>query len=71
MDRLVDKVKRVDLATGKIEGTFPVGADPIFAAFGYGALWVVNTDSVSVSVIRPGLTRVQTISVPSALSRLR
>ena len=65
VDRLVDKVKRVDLATGKVEGTFPVGADPIFAAFGYGALWVVNTDGVSVSVIRPGLTRVQTISVPS------
>jgi DNA-binding SARP family transcriptional activator/DNA-binding beta-propeller fold protein YncE len=65
VDRLVDEVKRVDLATGAIEGTFTVGADPIFAAFGYGALWVVNTDGVSVSVIRPGLTRVQTISVPS------
>lgn len=65
VDRLVDKVKRVDLATGRIEGTFAVGADPIFAAFGYGALWVVNTDGVSVSVIRPGTTRVQTISVPS------
>ncbi len=64
VDRLVNKVKRVDLATGEIEGTFTVGADPIFAAFGYGALWVVNTDSVSTSVIRPGLTRVQTIPVP-------
>ena len=64
VDRLVDKVKRVDLATGAIEGTFSVGADPIFAAFGYGALWVVNTDGTSVSVIRPGITKVQTISVP-------
>ena len=64
VDRLVNKVKRVDLATGAIEGTFSVGVDPIFAAFGYGALWVVNTDSTSVSVIRPGITRVQTISVP-------
>jgi DNA-binding SARP family transcriptional activator/streptogramin lyase len=65
VDRLVNKVEQVDLATGKIIGTIPVGADPIFAAFGYGALWVVNTDSVDVSVIRPGIMRGQTISVPS------
>ena len=36
VDRLVNKVKQVDLATGEIEGTFTVGADPIFSAFGYG-----------------------------------
>jgi YVTN family beta-propeller protein len=40
-----------------------VGRDPIAATFGHGALWVANSDSGTVSVIRPGVLRSRTINV--------
>lgn len=55
--------QRVDLAAGRIASTIPVGEDPIFAAFGYGALWVVNSDEGTVSVVRPGIVGTRTIPV--------
>ena len=32
-------------------------------AFGYGSLWVANSDEATVSVIRPGVSKAQTIVV--------
>jgi DNA-binding SARP family transcriptional activator/DNA-binding beta-propeller fold protein YncE len=63
VDRLVDGVTRIDLAEPKTATFVSVGADPLVAAFGYGALWVANSDDGTVSVIRPGVGRSQTIEV--------
>lgn len=63
VDRLANGVTSIDLAHPATHHFIPVGADPIVAAFGGGALWVANSDAATVSVIRPGLSKPQTISV--------
>jgi DNA-binding SARP family transcriptional activator/DNA-binding beta-propeller fold protein YncE len=65
VDRLVNSVSRVDLKSMRIEDSIRVGADPLVAAFGFGALWVANSDDATVSVIRPGVERPETIQVGS------
>lgn len=63
VDRLVNSVSRVDLKSGRVEDSIRVGADPLVAAFGFGALWVANSDDATVSVIRPGVERPEEIIV--------
>jgi DNA-binding SARP family transcriptional activator/streptogramin lyase len=63
VDRLVNAVTRIDLARGSVEDSVPVGADPLVAAFGFGALWVANSDDATVSVIRPGVDETDTVRV--------
>jgi YVTN family beta-propeller protein len=65
VDRLVNAITRIDLRTGKVAQTIPVGADPLFATFGYGTLWVTNSDDGTVSSIRPGVSKPDTITVDS------
>ena len=63
VDRLVNGVTRIDLARPRKPGFVRVGADPLVCAFGYGSLWVANSDEATVSVIRPGVSKAQTIVV--------
>ena len=63
VDRLVNGVTRIDLARPRKPGFIRVGADPLVCAFGYGSLWVANSDLATVSVIRPGVSKAQTIVV--------
>ena len=65
VDRLVNAITRIDLRTGKVAQTIPVGTDPLFATFGYGTLWVTNSDDGTVSAIRPGVRKPETITVDS------
>jgi DNA-binding SARP family transcriptional activator/DNA-binding beta-propeller fold protein YncE len=65
VDRLANGVTRIDLARPRAPGFVHVGSDPIVAVFAYGALWVANSDDGTVSVIRPGVSKPETISVPS------
>ena len=62
VDRLADALDRIDLARGMVTDVIPVGGDPLVLVSGYGAIWVANSDDASVSVIRPGVARPQTIS---------
>jgi DNA-binding SARP family transcriptional activator/DNA-binding beta-propeller fold protein YncE len=57
VDRLVNSVTRIDLARHRVAETIPVGADPLVDVFGFGAVWVGNSDDASVSVLRPGVSR--------------
>ena len=61
VDRLANAVVRIDLARGSVRDVIPVGRDPLLIVFGYGALWVANSDDGSVSAIRPGVPRLGTI----------
>lgn len=61
VDRLANAVTRIDLARRRVEPPISVGADPLVLAFGFGAVWVANSDDASVSVIRPG------VMVPAAI----
>lgn len=63
VDRLANGVTRIDLARPRKPGFIRVGADPLVCAFGYGSLWVANSDLATVSVIRPGVSKAQTIVV--------
>jgi DNA-binding SARP family transcriptional activator/DNA-binding beta-propeller fold protein YncE len=63
VDRLIDAATRIDLARGKVAGSIPVGLDPLVCAFGFGALWVANSDNATVSVVRPGVPKPETIAV--------
>jgi DNA-binding SARP family transcriptional activator/DNA-binding beta-propeller fold protein YncE len=58
-----DTVFRVDLRSRRLVSSMPVGKLPLFVAFGYGAAWVANYRGDSVSVIRPGSARAETIPV--------
>lgn len=58
-----DIVTQLDPVTGRVEQRYPVGATPLFASFGYGALWVSDYDSDMVSVVYPGTSKVATIPV--------
>jgi YVTN family beta-propeller protein len=59
-----DFVSLVDLRTRRLVSSVPVGKLPLFATFGYGSAWVANYRGDSVSVVRPGSTRAETIAVP-------
>jgi hypothetical protein len=61
VDRLNNSVAAFDLRTGREQRTVAVGWDPIFTGFGYGSLWVSNSDSGSVSVVDPGIAKPRTI----------
>jgi DNA-binding SARP family transcriptional activator/DNA-binding beta-propeller fold protein YncE len=61
VDRLANAVDRIDLARARIANMIEVGADPLVLASGYGAIWVANSDDGTVSVIRPGVRRTQTV----------
>ena len=61
VDRLANAVVRIDLARGSVRDVIAVGRDPLLIVFGYGALWVANSDSGSVSAIRPGVPGLETI----------
>ncbi len=63
VDRLANGVTSIGLAPPHAERFVHVGADPLLAAFGSGALWVANSDAGTVSVIRPGVERPHTIDV--------
>ena len=59
----VETVSRLDLQTHEVASTIRVGKTPIFAAFGYGGVWVSNYDDGTVSAITPGTTHARTIRV--------
>ena len=65
VDRLVNSISRIDLKSGRVEDSIRVGTDPLVAAFGFGALWVANSDDATVSVIRPAIARPETVTVRS------
>jgi YVTN family beta-propeller protein len=59
-----DAVFQVDLRTRRLVSSLAVGPLPLFIAFGYGSAWVSNYRGNSVSVVRPGTARPETIDVP-------
>jgi serine/threonine-protein kinase len=58
-----DTVFQIDLRDRRLVSSFPVGKLPLFATFGYGSAWVANYKGDSVSVIRPGIARPETVRV--------
>jgi YVTN family beta-propeller protein len=58
-----DTVSLIDLATRKLASSVPVGTLPLYVAFGYGSAWVANYRGDSVSVVRPGSARAETVAV--------
>ena len=58
-----DRVFQIDLQSRRLVSSLPVGKIPIFISFGYGSAWVSNYKGDSVSVIRPGSDRAETIPV--------
>jgi DNA-binding beta-propeller fold protein YncE len=63
VDRLANGVTSIALAPPHRTHFWATGADPLVTAFGFGALWVANSDDASVSVIRPGDPKPLTIHV--------
>lgn len=63
VDRLNNDVIAFDLRTGGAKRRVGVGVDPIFTSFGFGSLWVSNSDEGTVSVIDPGNAHPRTIFV--------
>ena len=59
-------VSRIDLRTRRLVSTVRVGRLPLYAAFGYGSLWVSNYKGNSVSVVRPGSERPETVTLPDS-----
>jgi YVTN family beta-propeller protein len=59
-----DTVFRIDLRSKRLISATPVGALPLFVAFGYGSAWVSNYRGDSVSVVRPGSARAERVPVP-------
>jgi DNA-binding SARP family transcriptional activator/DNA-binding beta-propeller fold protein YncE len=71
VDRLANAVTRIDLAQRRVAETIRVGVNPLASSFGYGALWVANGDSGTVSVFQPGAVKpleVRDIPSPFAIS---
>jgi YVTN family beta-propeller protein len=56
-----DSVSWIDLRTRRLVSSAPVGAIPASVAFGYGSAWVTNYRGDSVSVVRPGSGRADTV----------
>ena len=66
VDRLANAVTRIDLAQNRVAESIRTGVNPLAATFGYGALWVANGDSGTVSLIRPGAAKpIQVTGIPS------
>jgi DNA-binding SARP family transcriptional activator/DNA-binding beta-propeller fold protein YncE len=59
----VSAVARIDLRTHRLTSVVRLPQVPIAIIVAYGSTWVVNWNN-SLSVIRPGSTRPQTISLP-------
>lgn len=59
-----DTVFQIDLQSRRLVSSLEVGTLPLFVAFGYGSAWVSNYRGDSVSVVRPGSKRLETIAVP-------
>jgi DNA-binding SARP family transcriptional activator/DNA-binding beta-propeller fold protein YncE len=59
----LETIDRLDLRSGRIESRIAVGRTPIFAAFGYGSAWTANYDDGTVSVVRPGSSKAETVPV--------
>jgi len=59
-----DTVFQIDLRTRRVVSSLPVGTLPLYVAFGYGSAWISNYRGDSVSVVRPGSERPETIAVP-------
>ena len=60
-----DTVFQIDLRTRRVVSSLPAGTLPLYVAFGYGSAWISNYRGDSVSVVRPGSERPETIPVPS------
>lgn len=58
-----DTVFQIDLRSRRVVSSLPVGAIPLFAAFGYGSAWIANYKGDSVTVVRPGSDQPETIAV--------
>jgi DNA-binding SARP family transcriptional activator len=58
-----DTVFQIDLRSRRLVSSIPVGTLPLFVSFGYGSAWISNYRSDSVSVVRPGSERPETIAV--------
>ena len=58
-----DTVFQIDLRSRSLVSSLPVGKLPLFVAFGYGSAWISNYRGDSVSVVRPGSQRPETIAV--------
>lgn len=58
-----DQVFQVDLGSRRVVQAIPVGRLPLYVCVGYGAAWVANYKGDSVSVIRPGQSRADTVAV--------
>jgi hypothetical protein len=56
-------VFQIDLRDRRLVSSIHVGRLPLFVTFGYGSAWVSNYKGDSVSVIRPGVARPETIRV--------
>ena len=59
--RSADTVSRIDLGRRKTLPRITVGQRPLLISFGYGAAWISNYDSETISVIRPGSSHPNTI----------
>jgi serine/threonine-protein kinase len=59
-----DTVFRIDLRSRQLVSAVGVGKLPLYVSFGYGSAWVSNYRGDSVSVIRPGSKKAETIPVP-------
>jgi YVTN family beta-propeller protein len=59
-----DTVFRIDLRSRRLISATPVGALPLFVAFGYGSAWVSSYRGDSVSVVRPGSAGAERVPVP-------
>ena len=58
-----DTVFEIDLRSRRVVSSLPVGMLPLFVTFGYGSAWISNYRGGSVSVVRPGSKRPETIAV--------
>ena len=58
-----DTVSRIDLRSRQLVSSVQVGDEPMFVAFGYGSAWTSDYRGDTVSVVRPGSERAETISV--------
>jgi DNA-binding SARP family transcriptional activator/DNA-binding beta-propeller fold protein YncE len=58
-----DAVFQIDLRDRRVVSSFSVGHLPLFVTFGYGSAWVANYKGDSVSIIRPGVARPETVRV--------
>jgi YVTN family beta-propeller protein len=60
-----DSLSWIDLGTRRLVSSVGVGSLPLYMTFGYGAAWVANYKGDSISVVRPGSARAETIPVPA------